>query len=305
MNDTMNEITAFSPFGGRLVLEEVKGAQERANVPENSIETKAGDDRSMYVYVPASGCPDAKQTQVVMFLRDGADEASAQAAMQEYGLDALAEKEHFVLAFPNPRQSGWSERDAEDMDYLSRCFMALPQGKGKVGGFIGMIFYIGGSPSAGALLLAMSARRPLNVAGVLLSELPADYSIPQDGVNAPQVAYLCGGAARAADYFGKVNGVTGADARPLEHAVLYTSEALVQRHLWDISKAHGFYGPRLCGTRQRPGPRRERRLCPYLVRICTAPSARQQRKSAAGVLFSRHRLRAAVRRGAERLARYR
>ena len=97
MNDTMNEITAFSPFGGRLVLEEVKGAQERANVPENSIETKAGDDRSMYVYVPASGCPDAKQTQVVMFLRDGADEASAQAAMQEYGLDALAEKEHFVL----------------------------------------------------------------------------------------------------------------------------------------------------------------------------------------------------------------
>jgi len=72
VNDTMNEITAFSPFGGRLVLEEVKGAQERANVPENSIETKAGDDRSMYVYVPASGCPDAKQTQVVMFLRDGA-----------------------------------------------------------------------------------------------------------------------------------------------------------------------------------------------------------------------------------------
>ena len=49
MNDTMNEITAFSPFGGRLVLEEVKGAQERANVPENSIETKAGDDRSMYL----------------------------------------------------------------------------------------------------------------------------------------------------------------------------------------------------------------------------------------------------------------
>ena len=125
VNDTMNEITAFSPFGGRLVLEEVKGAQERANVPENSIETKAGDDRSMYVYVPASGCPDAKQTQVVMFLRDGADEASAQAAMKEYGLDALAEKEHFVLAFPNPRQSGWSERDAEDMDYLSRCFVSF------------------------------------------------------------------------------------------------------------------------------------------------------------------------------------
>lgn len=101
MNDTMNEITAFSPFGGRLVLEEVKGAQERANVPENSIETKAGDDRSMYVYVPASDCPDAKQTQVVMFLRDGADEASAQAAMQEYGLDAAGGKGAF-LCWPSP-----------------------------------------------------------------------------------------------------------------------------------------------------------------------------------------------------------
>ena len=104
MNDTMNEITAFSPFGGRLVLEEVKGAQERANVPENSIETKAGDDRSMYVYVPASGCPDAKQTQVVMFLRDGADEASAQAAMKEYGLDALAEKGMTRAEFEMARQ---------------------------------------------------------------------------------------------------------------------------------------------------------------------------------------------------------
>ena len=227
MNDTMNEITAFSPCGGRLVLEEVKGAQSRAIVPENSIETKLGDDRSMYVYVPASGCPDAKQTQVVMFLRDGADEASAEAAMKEYGLDALAEKEHFVLVFPNPREGGWNEKDAaareDDMDYLSRCFMALPRGRGKVGGFIGMIFYIGGSPAASALLLTMSARRPLHVAGILLSELPAAYDIPQDGLNAPQVAYLCAGAARAAGYLEKVNGVTGADAQPLEHAALYTS----------------------------------------------------------------------------------
>lgn len=136
MNDTMNEITAFSPFGGRLVLEEVKGAQERANVPENSIETKAGDDRSMYVYVPASGCPDAKQTQVVMFLRDGADEASAQAVMKEYGLDALAEKEHFVLAFPNPRQKRLERKGRGRHGLSLPLLMALPQGKGKVGGFI-------------------------------------------------------------------------------------------------------------------------------------------------------------------------
>lgn len=241
-----------------------------------------------------------------------------------------------MLAFPNPRQSGWSERDAEDMDYLSRCFMALPQGKGKVGGFIGMIFYIGGSPSAGALLLAMSARRPLNVAGVLLSELPADYSIPQDGVNAPQVAYLCGGAARAADYFGKVNGVTGADARPLEHAVLYTSPVNPNvRHIvselpfsaqeavraWDMlfckarrwsNDTYGTYQKRTDFTARGfvahvndPGLGVNEGFAHTWYEYVPPRLLRQQRKSAAGVLFSRHRLRAAVRRGAERLARYR
>ena len=66
MNDTMNEITAFS-----ALLEDV-WCWRRSKVRRNArtcrgagIETKAGDDRSMYVYVPASGCPDAKQTQVV------------------------------------------------------------------------------------------------------------------------------------------------------------------------------------------------------------------------------------------------
>lgn len=156
----------------------------------------------------------------------------------------------------------------------------------------------------------MSARRPLNVAGVLLSELPADYSIPQDGVNAPAGGLSLRRSRPRRRLFWKgersdgsgrpAAGARGALHQPrkpkcaahrvraavqragsgpcMGHAVLQ-SEALVQRHLWDISKAHGFYGPRLCGTRQRPGPRRERRLCTYLVRICTAPSARQQRKA--------------------------
>ena len=144
--------------------------------------------------------------------------------MKEYGLDALAEKGAF-LCWPSPirGKAAGAKGTRKTWTISPAALWPCRRAREKVGGFIGMIFYIGGSPSAGALLLAMSARRPLNVAGVLLSELPADYSIPQDGVNAPQVAYLCGGAARAADYFGKVNGVTGADARPLEHAVLYTS----------------------------------------------------------------------------------
>ena len=108
MIDTMNEITEFSPFGGSLVLEEVKGTIKAQNVPENSVGTNTGRDRDMYVYVPASGCPDAKQGQVVMVLRDGSDQQSAYDIMKLYGLDALAEEKHFLLLFPNMDGNSWN-----------------------------------------------------------------------------------------------------------------------------------------------------------------------------------------------------
>lgn len=181
----------------------------------------------------------------------------------------------------------------------------------------------------------MSARRPLNVAGVLLSELPADYSIPQDGVNAPQVAYLCGGAARAADYFGKVNGVTGADARPLEHAVLYTSPVNPNvRHIvselpfsaqeavraWDMlfckarrwsNDTYGTYQKRTDFTARGfvahvndPGLGVNEGFAHTWYEY-VPPRLRGSKEKAPLVFYLRHRLRAAVRRGAERLARYR
>lgn len=208
MIDRFNEITAFSPFGGQLIHEDVKGATPKRVEMENVLAIKGGNDRDMYVYVPASGCPDAKQCQVLMILQDEPGEDSARRAMEEYQLAQLAEDRHFILVFPDPTSEGWrssGEGLEEDMDCLSRCFMTLPMGKGKVGGFIGMIFYAGLTPAACAFLMSMSAMKPTHVAGILLgSSLPEVYAVP-DGANAPQAAYLCGKNPVAEQYLAKVN----------------------------------------------------------------------------------------------------
>lgn len=208
MTDQFNEIVAFSPFGGQLIREEVKGSTPNRVEMENVLAVKGGSDRDMFVYVPASGCPDAKQCQVLMVLREDAEEQSARTAMEAYELGRLAEERHFILVFPNPASEGWRTAGDgldEDMDYLSRCFMALPSGRGKVGGFIGMIFYIGLTSNTSAFLMSMSAKRPTNVAGILLTgPFPNGYTIPE-GVNAPQVAYLCGSNSAAEQYLAKVD----------------------------------------------------------------------------------------------------
>ena len=208
MIDNMNEIVAFSPYGGQLIREEVKGKQANANVPENTIKTQAGADRDMFVYVPASGCPDAKQGQVVFFLRQDASEESARKAMETYGLDKLAEEKHFVLAFPNPLPEGWNyEADPardDDASFFARCFMALPKGKGRVGGFLGMIFYIAADEASGAMAMTVTAKDPVHAAGVMVSAFPAGYTVPE-GARAPQVAWVCGENKTAADHLAAVN----------------------------------------------------------------------------------------------------
>lgn len=208
MYDQFNEIVAFSPFGGTLIREDVKGTVLKRVEMENVLEVRDGGDRDMFVYVPASGCPDAKQCQVLMILRDDAEEETARAAMETYELRQLAEDRHFILVFPNPPSEGWHTSGSgldEDMDYLSRCFMTLPAGKGKVGGFIGMIFYAALTSNTSALLMSMSAKRPTNMAGILLAgQFPEGYEIPE-GVNAPQVAYLCGRNPAAEEYLARVN----------------------------------------------------------------------------------------------------
>jgi poly(hydroxyalkanoate) depolymerase family esterase len=227
MIDTMNDITEFSPFGGRLVSEEVKGTIADQKVPENSVKTNQGCDRDMFVYVPASGCPDAKQAQVVMVLRDGLDEQSAADLMKAYRLDDLAEKKHFILVFPNMGVEGWNYASdpnrEDDVDYLIRCFAALPVSKGHVAGFNGMIFYIAASKAASAMLMTLAMRSPIDAAGVMISGFPENYGIPSDVPGFPQAAYICGDNTLAEDYFMQANAVAEADRTELGHVSVYTN----------------------------------------------------------------------------------
>lgn len=193
MNDTMNEITRFSPFGGQLIFEEVKGTTSGTINPENNVETAIGADRSMYSYVPRSGCPHAKQCQVLMMLRDDSTEESAMALMKKLKLDELAEERHFILLFPNPLNTGWNYREDADRDndiqFIVRCFAALPKSKGKVSGFNGMIFLAGSSSNSSAMAAAVAVRSPLDAAAVMIGEFPADYQIP-DCDHPKQVAWV-------------------------------------------------------------------------------------------------------------------
>ena len=193
MRDTMNPLVKFSPFGGELIEEVVKGTTSGNLNPENDVDVSVSQDRTMFAYVPKSGCPHPKQAQVLMVLRDEATRESAQALLDELGLAMLAEDRNFVLLFPNPLPGGWNYgldagRD-DDADFLVRCFAALPGSKGGVAGFNGMIFHVGTSPESSAMVAALSATRPLDAAAIMVGAFPAGYELPA-GECAEQVAWL-------------------------------------------------------------------------------------------------------------------
>lgn len=208
MIDNMNELTQFSPHAGKLFLQAVAGDISGRREAENNAVAAAGTERSMYCYAPQSGCPDAKQCQVVMVLRDGSDEASAQALLTSLELDKLAEEKHFLLLFPNPKTGGWNyDEDASresDMDYLVRCFGILKDSEIGVFGFNGMIFYIAASEAASALLMTMAALRPINVPAMMISEFPAGYQIPASALNIEVAAWSSNPV--ASEYIKKANG---------------------------------------------------------------------------------------------------
>lgn len=181
MKETLFDIRQYSDFGGQLVLDEVKGTTDGNLNPENNVDTAVGEDRTMYTYVPASGCPHPKQTQVLMVLRDDDREESAAALLEELCLDDLAEENHFILLFPNPVGDGWrfeGETCEQEKDFLIRCFAALKGTKGHTAGFNGMIYYIAASESAGALLTSLAATRPLDCAAMMVGPLPDGFVRP-------------------------------------------------------------------------------------------------------------------------------
>ncbi len=193
MNDKMNELVQFSDNAGKLVLEKVAGEVSKKVEYENEVQAKSGIDRTMYCYVPETGCPDPKQCQVLMVLRDGSDEDSAQKVMENLKLKGLAEDQNFILVFPNPTNDGWNYKNdsarENDIDFIVRCFDSLKASSSHVSGFNGMIYYLPASPCASAMIMTMAALNPLNVSAMMVSEFPDDYTIPAEALNVEVAAW--------------------------------------------------------------------------------------------------------------------
>lgn len=211
MNDKMNELVQVSPYAGTLFLEQVAGETSQKIEHENDVKAGNGSDRSMYAYAPRSGCPDPKQGQVLMVLRDESDEGTALALMETLGLARLAEERNFLLLFPNPLPGGWNfENDPNrenDMDFLVRCFGALRTSRVGVNGFNGMTFYLAVTPAASALMMTMAALNPLNVPAMMIREFPETYTIPADARNVEVAAWVSANAP-AVNYIKQANGIS-------------------------------------------------------------------------------------------------
>ncbi len=211
MKDTFNELIQFSPFGGQLILEDVKGNTSGKINPENNVVTAIGADRDMYVYIPSTGCPHAKQTQVLMVLRDRNTLESAELLMKELALDRLAEENHFILLFPNPVNDGWNVQEDEskdnDIQYLARCFAALPKSNGKVSGFNGLMFFIGTTPASSAMVTTLAIKSPLDAAAIMVTGFPKTYRFPESK-GAEQVAWIYGDNESLENYLSKVDNTT-------------------------------------------------------------------------------------------------
>ncbi|MBR5065917.1 MAG: hypothetical protein IKX09_06685, partial [Oscillospiraceae bacterium] len=223
MLDRMNELTQHAPHAGTLFLQKVSGDISGRREAENEANAARGSERTMYGYVPVSGCPHPKQCQVVMVLRNEASEESAYKVMKMYGLDDLAEDRNFLLLFPNPTEDGWNTTDdparESDIDFLIRCFGILKGSELGVSGFNGMVFYIAASPQASGLLMTMAAKRPLNVPAMMIGAFTPDYEIPADALGVETAAWVsCND--RAANYFKWSNGTQEA-VQVTENTVKY------------------------------------------------------------------------------------
>lgn len=209
----MNPLVQFSPFAGILTKEIVPGMASLQVEFENDVHASSGADRSMWCYAPVSGCPDPKQTQILFVLRDDASCGSAESLLEDLGLAALAEKEHFLILFPDPGPAGWNTDKAEDrksdIEFLVRCFGFLRESKIGVNGFNGMLFYLAVTPSASALIADMIAQRPGEVSAAMLTALPAEYTFPEDSRGIETAAWCTPGL--AAEYLLAANGVRTSD----------------------------------------------------------------------------------------------
>ena len=212
MTDKMNELVQHSKYKGFLFLQTVSGDISDRQEAENNAVAGAGQERSMYAYAPRSGCPHPKQCQILMVLRNGQDEVSAQATLKKYCLDTLAEEKNFLVLFPNPLDDGWNwcndSSKENDIDFLIRCFGVLKGSELGVSGFNGMVFYLADSPESSAMLMTMAALKPINVPAMMIGPFPQGYEIPADALHVEVAAFVSDNPA-AEEYIRSANGVSG------------------------------------------------------------------------------------------------
>lgn len=193
MREMLDPLVQHSPFGGGLVAEQVAGTTSGALNPENDVQVSRGADRQMYVYVPSSGVPHAKQAQVLMVLGNASEKGDVDAELNRLCLTSLAEECHFVLVVPVPQEGGWNfSQDPsreDDLDFVVKCFAALKGSRGDVAGFNGMIFHLGVSPEGSAMTMTLAVERPLDAAAIMMGAFPEGYEIPA-GHGAEQMAWL-------------------------------------------------------------------------------------------------------------------
>lgn len=226
MTEQIERICKFSPFGGELVEEVVAGTTSGMLNPENDVDVAVGADRTMLVYTPKSGCPHAKQNAVLMVLRSDASAESAQELLDSLGLAELAEREHFLVVFPNSLASGWNySQDAsldDDAQFIVRCFAALPKSKGGVAGFNGMIYHLAVDSASSAMAVSLAATHPLDAAAIMVGALPEGYEIPT-GSDAEQVAWSYESDERVASWITRVNAGVAVDV-PCEGVECWQAE---------------------------------------------------------------------------------
>lgn len=252
----MDPIIQYAQQGGSLVEVTVPGAVAFVPNPENEVDAAVGIERTMCVYVPASGCPHPKQTQVLMVLRNGNDIASAQQVLDELGLAVLAEREHFVIVFPNPSSDGWNySQEAgcdDDPQFIVRCFAALKPTVG-VSGFNGMMYHLACSPAASAIVWELAAERPLDTAAIMIGAFPEDFE-PSLGKGAEQVAWLYNRNETAEALLSVRNGADGSVKEFSDHSchvqeknscvTCYVSDAGLSREALDVAWGRMFAGCR-------------------------------------------------------------
>ena len=135
----------------------------------NSIETKAGDDRSMYVYVPASAARTRNRRRSSCFCGMARMKPPARRPCRNM-VWMRWRKGAFVLASPIRGKAAGAKGTRKTWTISPAALWPCRRAREGRRVHRNDLPIMGGSPSAGALLLAMSARRP-GMAGVLPSEL--------------------------------------------------------------------------------------------------------------------------------------